>query len=279
MNEGKAVSPASISFIFKVCKNRQGEIVGSIGVGATIDKSVMVAVKKSTQLSVYFNGESISFPTVETVVQKLTKNPVEISVTSEVPLACGFGVSGASSIATAYALNALFQLGKDPDTLANIAHTAEIENRTGLGSVATQITGGFLVKRAPAIPVDAVKLPLLHTPLFALVLEKYETAKILNDQHKTSRINRAAEKALRTITSIQNLGISKILDISYEYAIESGILENSEVQLVIEKVKRQGGHATMAMIGHTVFSTIPPPDYFGGNVYSLRISKTIAHIL
>ena len=57
------------------------------------------------------------------------------------PLGCGFGLSGAAALATAYALNEYLSLGKAREALAMIAHVAEVENRTGLGDVCSHTMG------------------------------------------------------------------------------------------------------------------------------------------
>ena len=92
-----------------------------------------------------------------TVADRLTQAAgaagVKVDLTSPLPLGCGFGLSGAASLATAYALNELLHLGKDMETLAMIAHVAEVENRTGLGDVCSQYHGGVprQVKRRRAV--------------------------------------------------------------------------------------------------------------------------------
>lgn len=278
MNQQKAVSPSSISFVFKVCRNNHGKILGSIGVGATVDTNVTVTSKPALRTRIVFNGKPISFPTVETVIKKLTKKSVDVAIESKLPLACGFGISGASSIATAYSINHLFHLEKDKQILARVAHDAEIENRTGLGSVATEITGGFLVKQGPGIPVSAKRLPFTGKKLYAIVLKPYETSKILGDEKRSVMINTAAERALDKINALSIPTLSTILDISYSYAKESGILQKGELQSMIEDVRNQGGHATMAMVGETMFSDSPPKSFSNKN-YVLTISDTIAKVI
>lgn len=278
MQSAIAVSPASISFIFQVCKKRNGGILGSIGIGATVDKYVKVTAKPASSTQIYFNEKPISFHPVETVIQKLTQKSVEISIHSELPLACGFGISGASSIATAYAVNKLLNLHIDQETLSLLAHEAEIENRTGLGSVATQITGGFLVKNEPGIPVLATRLPFIGKKIYTYILNPLETPKILQDGKKISRINSAATHALKTFSSLKNPSLANVLEISFDYSLDSGILNNDRLTSIIEAIQREKGHATMAMIGYTIFSNIPFPSILGKS-FPLTIMETRAHLL
>ena len=62
---------------------------------------------------------------------------------SSLPLGYWFGISGASALATAYALNRLLKLKKSNKELAIIAHIAEVESKTGLGDVTNQYYWGF----------------------------------------------------------------------------------------------------------------------------------------
>src|SRR3990170_3198834 len=102
MKDAKAVCPASLSFIFKFIPNRNIYRRGSIGIGCTVHKKVSVNIE------------------------------------SPLPLGCGFGISGAATLATLYALKNYFDIEISYMDLAKIAHKSEIENKTGLGTIATQ---------------------------------------------------------------------------------------------------------------------------------------------
>src|SRR5258706_12865492 len=143
----KAFAPGNISCIFKVCEHDSAHPakMGSIGLGFTIDKGVTVEVSKSDETEIFFNNKKIDFPTVESVIKNLPtpfikggKGGFRIHISSPLPLGCGFGLSGASALATAYALNELLGLGREQLELAKIAHAAEVENKTGLGDVTNQ---------------------------------------------------------------------------------------------------------------------------------------------
>ena len=142
----------------------------SLGMGFTVKEGVDVTVSEHPETSVLFNGQLIDFPTVRAVTDRLTQDAgaagVKVDLTSPLPLGCGFGLSGAASLATAYALNALLHLGKDAETLAMVAHVAEVENRTGLGDVCSQYHGGCLVKLKEGAPLVADRLPITEQPIY-----------------------------------------------------------------------------------------------------------------
>lgn len=261
MDKAKASCPASFSFIFKVCPNKNLIKMGSVGVGCTIDDEILVEVEKSSRDEVIFNGTTINFPTVHTVVKMLSPVSVCVSIKSPLPLGYGFGISSASALACAFALNKLFKLGKTRLELAKIAHIAEIKNYTGLGSVATQITGGFLVKNKPGIPacagrpVDAVSLPFIGKKLYAVIIDRLETPTVLHDDNRLRRINEAADSAMSRIKKTGNITLEEVIEISYIFAEKSGLITNTEVKRVISEIRKSGGYATISMLGHVVLST------------------------
>ena len=142
----KAFAPGNISCVFKVIPHADATRMHSLGMGFTVKEGVEVIVSEHRETKVLFNGQSIDFPTVRTVVDRLTQNTgtagMKVDITSPLPLGCGFGLSGAASLATAYALHELLHLHKDTETLAMVAHVAEVENRTGLGDVCFAVSWG-----------------------------------------------------------------------------------------------------------------------------------------
>src|SRR3989338_2127727 len=171
----KAFAPGNISCIFAIRKKKNPAKSGSLGIGFTINKGAAVTIKKAANNErnkktkknrdknrsiVYFNNKKINFPTINSVIEKLTLEKVIVSIKSELPLGAGFGLSGASALAAAYALNRLLKLKKSKKELALIAHIAEVENLTGLGDVINQYYGGFLAKYKPSYMFKAEKLPI-----------------------------------------------------------------------------------------------------------------------
>lgn len=258
MREAQAHAPASLSFIFQSHKNANPLQTGSTGAGCTIDKKVTVTVRENPHLSVSFNNSSLIFPTGTFVLEKLTPKPVAIDIRSPLPLGFGFGISGAASLGIAFALNTLLHLGKTKEELVKIAHTAEIVNHTGLGSVGTQITGGFLVKNKPGLPVDATRLPFTGDKLYAVIVGQILTPSALQDEKRLLRVNSAAETALQKVKEKRKILLKDLLDISYIYARESGFLTDLRLIHIIEAIQKAGGSATMAMLGKVVISNKKP---------------------
>ncbi len=232
--------------------------MGSIGVGCTVDKRVYVEVEKSQKTEIYFNKVKINIPTVSYVIDKLTDSPALISIKSFLPLGYGFGISGASALATASALNELFNLNKTKMDLAKIAHVSEIVNHTGLGSVATQITGGFLLKRKPGLPVLAIRLPFVGQKIYAIIIDRLLTPTVLQDKKRIRKVNTTADYYLHQLKNKKSLKLKDVTDASYNFVSETGLLTDKRVINIIDKIRKAGGSATMAILGKVVITDMKP---------------------
>ena len=262
MKTARRGCPLSLSFIFKAYlpkadktpRNERRDHLsyfsrrGSTGVGCTFNRQAEVTVSEGAANKLYFNSKPLIIPTVWRAVAELTDRKMRIEINSPLPLGSGFGVSGASTLAALAAVNKLFGLKKKGGELALIAHYAEIREKTGLGTVATQITGGFLVKSAPGIPVKYKILPLTGKKIYAVYLGSYKTEEILKDRDKLSRINQFATRALTEINNSTKPSIGEIMDISYKYWKRSKIFGSKRAEKLVEIIKKQGGSATVAII-------------------------------
>mgnify|MGYP001601268277 CR=1 FL=1 len=72
MESTRAFAPANISCIFKTYNHKNPRWSGSYGIGFTINEGVTVTVKKSYTAGIFFNNEKIKFPTVNSVINRLT---------------------------------------------------------------------------------------------------------------------------------------------------------------------------------------------------------------
>ena len=262
----KAFAPGNISCVFKVIPHADATRMHSLGMGFTVKEGVEVTVSEAHETSVLFNGQSIDFPTVKTVADRLIRNVgttgVRVDITSPLPLGCGFGLSGAASLATAYALNELLHLGKDTETLAMVAHVAEVENRTGLGDVCSQYHGGFLVKLKEGAPLVADRLPIAEQPIYYRYFGPIQTSEVLGNREQTLRINRAADAALSVLQTLTRAKpdielFNACFKVSKRFSVESGLLSDARVIRTIEQIEAKGGVASMIMLGNGVFSTHP----------------------
>ena len=186
-----AFAPASISFFVKLYGHENPRWAGSYGVGATLREGVVVEVKKSVKTKISFNNKKVIFPTVLSVIKKLTNENIEASITSPLPLGAGFALSGAAALATAYATNKLFSLGKSKKDLAVLSHIAEIENKTGAGNIVNQYYGGMFLKRKPSSHFIVERIPISNTYVYYKYFGKLATPAILSNTILQDKIERA----------------------------------------------------------------------------------------
>ena len=277
----RAFAPGNISCVFKIIPHPDATRMHSLGMGFTVTEGVEVTVSDCHETEVLFNGEGIHFPTVLAVVKRLIQNTrvtdIRVDLTSPLPIGCGFGLSGAAALATAYALNELLHLRKDTESLAMIAHVAEVENRTGLGDVCSQYHGGCLVKLKEGAPLVADRLPIAEQPIYYRYFGPIQTSEVLGNREQTLRINRAADVALNTLRALTHANVvpphseqrvgygvrdsaelfNACFAVSKQFSVESGLLSDTRVIDTIAQIEAEGGVASMIMLGNGVFSTHP----------------------
>lgn len=261
MISAKAFAPANISCIFKVYENKNPRWMGSYGLGFTLNEGVVVSVSKAKRNEVVFNRHSINFPTVKSIVKKLTKEKIIVYIKSKLPLGCGFGLSGASALAAAYAVNKLLNLKKSSKGLAIIAHIAEVENKTGLGDVVNQYYGGFCLKIKPSSYFIVKKLPINNVGIYCRYFSKISTKSIITNKRLKNKINHAASISLNKVKGLLKNGksvkFSDIIKISKDFAINSSLLQDKKTRQMIKKIEEKNGNASMIMLGNAVFSDKP----------------------
>ena len=257
MTSAKAFAPANISCIFKVYENKNPRWAGSYGLGFTINEGVVVSVSKAKRNEVVFNGHSIKFPTVKDAVEKLTDEKIEIKIKTKLPLGCGFGLSGASALAAAYAVNKLLNLKKSNKELAIIAHISEVENKTGLGDVVNQFYGGFCLKIKPSSYFEVKKLPVNDIDVYCRCFSRISTKSIITNQKLKKKINKAASNAMKKVKEMKKAKFDGMIGISKEFAVNSGLLTDKKTINAVKNIEKNNGNSSMIMLGNAIFSDKP----------------------
>ena len=254
-----AFAPGNVSGVFKIVRDDDPERMHSLGMGFTVSDGVTATVSDAPATEIAFNGEVFDFPTVRDVVEALSSRPVRVTLESSLPLSGGFGLSGASALATAVALDARFELGQDERALGMAAHVAEVKNLTGLGDVCGQFHGGCLVKLVPGDPLAAVALPVAEQTMYYRYFSPIVTSEIIGDPAHAARINIAADAALADIGRLAERGVTafgEYISAARRFSVESDLLRHPDVRRIITEVEAAGGAASMIMLGNAVFSTI-----------------------
>ena len=270
-----AFAPAHITGFFAVRPDPDPMKAGSVGCGFCLEKGVTSRIKEDTdELVIKFNNEPIKFPTVEWVIEKLLGPDPQITVDlkCDVPLGFGFGVSGAAALSSAFAIRSAFDLKMDITRLAAVAHVAEVVNRTGMGDVAGQCAGGMAIRTEPGASglgtVEHISVKSMN--ISWVCLGEISTASVLDNESTMLAVNKVGERALKLL--IKDPGVENFMSLSKEFAVESGLISLRALEAV-EAVEANGGIASMAMLGDTVFALGGADVLSGfGKVDSCRIS-------
>src|SRR3989339_1934094 len=248
-----AFAPANLSCIFRIVRGDTPETTHSLGIGFTIDKGVTATASLASKAEVLLHGKHVVISPVSIVLAQLTDKPLLIELSSELLFGCGFGLSGAATLASAYAVNALLSLGKTAEQLAMLSHAAEVMAHTGLGDITAQYLGGFLMKSMPGSPLEAERLGITGKAYYK-VFGPLDTASVITDRAKEKLINMAGEKALEAVSGLPHPSFPDILKVSLQFAEESGLLADKQVRELVGTITSRGGHASMIMLGNAVFS-------------------------
>jgi pantoate kinase len=262
MDFATAFAPANISLIFETYDATPPQGRGSLGVGITLTEGATVRISRAARQrhEILVAGEPWDFPTVRTVLEALSSVPLRAEIEAAWPFGCGFGMSGASALAAAFAVNQMLSLNRGRMELGMIAHHAEVENSTGLGDVGGQFNGGIMIKRRKFEPLAVEQLPVPPQPLHVRVFGPIHTPDVINSREKLEHINRAGHSALAEITSAgDSLTMRELLVISRRFSEDSGLLQSPRLRESIATAEAAGHTASMIMLGEAAVSTGPFP--------------------
>lgn len=249
----RAHAPSHITGFFAARRHDDPLKAGSIGCGLTLDLGAETTVEAAAMTEIFLNGSLSEAPVSRYVVDRLARSPVRVQTRLDMPLGSGFGASGAGALGCAYALNSLFDLGLLANQAAAVAHSAEVLNRTGLGDVIAQNTGGLVVRLEAGSPgigkVDRIPIP--PTRIDYVVRGPISTREVLSDPAAMKEINKAGEAAVKELLARPTL--KEFMRLSARFTKQIGLASPWALD-AIETVESAGGLASMIMLGDAVFS-------------------------
>jgi pantoate kinase len=249
-----AFCPGHISGYFRRIEGDTIATTGSIGAGIVISEGVTATVEPSdtTTVSIQRRGNAGNpFSTgsgshlLEDVMERLGITP---SITTEclLPIGAGFGLSAAALLATLTAVNRLYDLGMDKEEIAQCAHRAEVEHRTGLGDVAACQGGGRVTRFGPGIHGRTERRFDMPEPLYAVSFGPIHTPSVLGSPEQMERISSAFPEAKPDNTM-------DFFHFSRGFAQRSGLI-TPEVDKVTCLCDAAGVPSGMTMLGNGVFA-------------------------
>ncbi|MHA1820846.1 MAG: GHMP family kinase ATP-binding protein, partial [Promethearchaeota archaeon] len=237
MEDGETVYvrvPHRISGFFQIVESGGGRPVsdiskvGSRGGGPSLSAYGITKVKieeilqndEPSSCKIYINGEDLTDEAktsyyVFSHMTSLLKKPIRVRIEHkfEMPIGAGYGSSGCGSIGVAFGLNYLFNLGLSYNNAGKIAHIAEVMNKTGLGTVGGQLTGGLSITTRAGFPfeVDRILVPP-KTKIICGSFGAIPTESIIGDPKHKEIIKRAGARAMNELMSFPTF--QKFIDVS-----------------------------------------------------------------
>ena len=163
---------------------------------------------------------------VETLLSKTTaKFTITVEHQIEVPIGTGFGTSAGGALTAGLALKEALDLPLTYNQIGKIAHVAEIQCQTGLGTVSSlTFSGGCVIVVEPGAPgiCQIDRIPI--TPDYMVVAGFFKSnilnKTILSMPQKKKEINRYGEKTLEAILSEPSL--ENFLECCWEFSQKAG---------------------------------------------------------
>lgn len=258
-----AFAPGNISCVFRIITNPLPEKMHSLGLAFTTSEGVTATVSRASNPTISLNGVTIEMPPLMTVLSSLSPEPIRVELETPLPVSYGFGVSGASCLATALAVNELLDLRLSRHDVALYAHTAEVKHLTGLGDVCSQTIAGCVLRREAGKPLAGERLPVDECPIYYKLFGPIRSASVLGNAQLRETINNAGDRALERISSALELSgedlFPALVEISRDFAACSNLLPSDELKERLKALTASSVSASMIMLGNALFALNPFP--------------------
>ncbi len=276
LKTAKAFAPAAISSFFEI-HDTQGnkpiidlEKVGARGGGFGLQKGVLTKVtiteaEKSSSINVFINSKlALEAKTTRKVIEillrgKNAKYDVTVEHQIEVPIGSGFGTSAGGALTAGLALKEALDLPLTYNQIGKIAHVAEIECQTGLGTVSSLTsTGGCVLVVEPGAPgicqIDRIPITSDYMVVAGFFQPCIPKKTVLTDPEKKLVINRYGKKTLEAILAEPSL--ENFLDCCWNFSVKAGLATENVRQLVKLAKKAGAVGAAQNMIGEAVHALV-----------------------
>jgi pantoate kinase len=301
MREASAYAPGHLTGFFQICDEPEDPLLkGSRGCGTSINEGVITRVRVEPAdhwcFSIQINGEKredaiVSKNVLEKMMSKADQpHRVIIEHEVDVPLGAGFGSSGAGALTLALASNEAMGIGLTEIDASRVAHVAEIECKTGLGTVFAAMEGGFGVLYEPGAPGIGRALKYEGSDELAVVYVHFgpiATRKALSDSSLRKKINMLGGKLVDEIR--QDLFPEKFMGYARRFTDFVGIA-TPRIRRVLKDADTKGVPCTMAMFGEVAFALVDKKEAYevssvfseaakGFNVKTVFVEDRGAHLI
>ena len=266
-----AFSPGHITGFFERPENKKLNTdllsYGSKGAGFSFKKGVTTSVElyksKKKWYQIYINNSLTTNAEVSKWVVQYYLDKfdftfyIKINHSIDIPIGYGLGTSGAAALSLSYALNKALNINLSKEYAAQIAHIAEIECNTGLGTVISEFYGGLEIRTsfgAPGIG-KLTKIELNNYKAIILCISPLSTNQILTNY--SNNANSLGEKMVEQL--LLSKDVNFFLRMSHQFADFLGLTKGICAK-PIEELNRLGVDCSMGMFWETVFTLVPPNE-------------------
>ena len=275
MREARAFAPAAISSFFEIHDTDKGkpiadlERVGAIGGGFGLQKGVFTRVRvreaqKST-IDVFINDEPAKeAKTTKRVIEALLANvnqkyAVTVEHQIDVPIGAGFGTSAGGALTAGLALREALQLPLTYNQIGKVAHVAEIQCQTGLGTVSSlTFSGGCVLVVEPGAPgickIDRIPISPDYVIVAGFFEESIPKKPVLTSPERRLEINHYGREALNAILAEPSL--ENFLDCCWDFAQKARFATPNVRKLVNDAKKAGAIGAAQNMIGEAIHAVV-----------------------
>jgi pantoate kinase len=238
--------------------------IGARGGGFVIERGTRTqafADAKLTSDSVLINGYNVpNAKTTRKVLEVMRRDydfpPVTLMHHIQPPIGMGFGTSGSGAIGAALALSDLFDLNLTLSQVSDIAHLAEVESLTGLGTVISLASGvgpaGLVVEPGSLTNGRVDSLTFDYSDLFLVCacFSPVEKSSLILNPQRAEQINAAGREALDSIRSEKT--VEALLKYSRQFSQKTGLASPELVELCERAVQLGAIGASQNMVGNAV---------------------------
>jgi pantoate kinase len=273
--KAKAFAPAAISSFFEIHDTENGkpiadlEKVGARGGGFGLQKGVQTTVTakeaEKNSIDVFINSQpAAEAKTTRQVIETLltntsTKYAVTVEHQIEVPIGTGFGTSAGGALTAGLALKDALALPLTYNQIGKIAHVAEIQCQTGLGTVSSlTFSGGCVLVVEPGAPgicqIDRIPIKPDYMVVAGFFKSNVPKKPVLLSPQRKQLIDRYGKETLEAILSDPSL--ENFLDCCWGFAKKADFV-TANTQRLVESAKKAGAvGAAQNMIGEAVHAVV-----------------------
>jgi len=265
MRTARAFAPGHLTGLFQICVEPEDPILkGARGSGVSLTQGTYTTVNaepsETPSHRVSINGEERGDAVIsENVFSKyqlqLTEpHRIVVEHTIETPITAGFGSSGGGALSLSLALNKALGTGLTRVEAAQIAHVAEIECGTGLGSVFAADSGGFGVLYKPGAPGVGEGMLYEGSDELSVIYLHYgpiPTREALGDPELRRRINELGGSYVDELH--RELNPERFMSYSRRFTDHVGLV-TPRLRRVFDATDPEGYTFTMAMFGEVAFT-------------------------